>query len=93
MAERPAVFDQAAFQSSLRRQQCPESFVAPITSDFRLFVPLVLADLGQERLFAIVEAARPEYGLGEQEAAWRVACKHIVGWAEECLADYKSGRP
>lgn len=48
MARRPDVFDNVEFQASLRRLGCPESFVAPITSDFfRLFVPLVLSQLGE----------------------------------------------
>jgi len=90
MARRPNVFDQEEFQTSLRRQGCPESFVSPITSDFRLFVPLVFSKLGEEGLFNMVEGARDELKLGPQRPAWQVAAKHIVRWAEESIDQYKA---
>ncbi len=92
MVRRPDVFDKDEFQSSLRRQGCTESFVAPITSDFRLFVPLVLSKLGERGLFDLVNAARGELGLGAQELAWQTAAKYIVGWADEALADYREAK-
>ena len=90
MARRPNVFSQKSFQESLRQQGCPESFIAPVTSDFRLFVPLLIRHVGEEQLFKVVDEARQEFGLGDQEPAWRLACKHIVGWAEAEVAEYKS---
>jgi hypothetical protein len=39
MAHRPNVFSQEGFQASLRRQGYAESFVSPITSDYRLLSP------------------------------------------------------
>lgn len=92
MARRPNVFSQDEFQASLRRQGCAESFIAPITSDFRLFVPLLIREIGEEKLFAIVERARDELKLGDQQPAWREAAKYIVGWAEEQIDEYKSQR-
>ena len=90
MARRPDLFDKEAFQESLRRQGCAESFVAPITSDFRLFVPLVFRGLGQKKILSIVEQARSELKLGEQEPAWREAAKYIVGWSDEQIEAYKA---
>lgn len=90
MAKRPQIFDQEAFQASLRKQGCVESFVSPITSDFKLFVPIVLRHLGEDKLFEIVNQARTELKLGNQEPAWREAAKYIVGWAEEQLEEYKA---
>ncbi len=90
MARRPDVFSQEAFQASLRRQGCTESFVSPITSDFRLLVPLALRALGEEKLLALFNQARDELKLGEQEPAWREAVKYVVGWAEEQIDDYKA---
>ncbi|MBL8091968.1 MAG: hypothetical protein KF758_12995 [Anaerolineales bacterium] len=90
MAKRPQIFDQTLFEESLRKQGCTESFVKPITSDFRLFVPLALRYLGEDKLFQIVNQARSELKLGEQEPAWREAVKYIVGWAEEQIEEYKS---
>ena len=92
MAKRPNLFDRDDFQASLRRQGCPESFVSPITSDFRLFVPLVLREVGERRLFEIVDGARADLGLGPQEPAWKAACKFIVGWAEESVAQYRAAK-
>ena len=88
-ATRPQIFDQKAFQDSLRRQGCADSFVSPITSDLRIFVPIVLRALGEDRLFEIVNAARDELNLRPQDEAWRVAAKYIVGWAEEQFAAYQ----
>jgi len=90
MAKRPQVFDQISFEESLRRQGCTESFVSPITSDFKLFVPIALRYLGKDKLFEIVNRARPELKLGEQDPAWREAVKYIVGWAEEQIEEYKA---
>ena len=89
MTRRPNPFDLDAFQNSLREQGCAESFVAPVTSDFRLFVPVILEALGPERIVEMVNAARPKLGLGEQTSAWRTAAKYIYGWAEESLARYQ----
>jgi hypothetical protein len=89
MAKRPQIFEQQAFQESLRRQGCVESFVGPITSDFRLFVPIALRHLGEEGLFQLMNSARDELKLREQDAAWQVAAKYIVGWAQEQIEAYK----
>ena len=89
MARRPQIFDRNAFEESLRQQGCTESFVKPITSDFRLFVPIVLRYLGEDKLFQIVNSARDELKLREQDPAWREAVKYIVGWAEDQLEMYK----
>lgn len=90
MAKRPQIFDQTAFEESLRRQGCTESFVSPITSDFKLFVPIALRYLGEDKLFEVVNRARSELKLGEQDPAWREAVKYIVGWAEEQIEEYKA---
>lgn len=89
MAKRPDVFDQSTFQTSLRGQGCPESFVSPVTSDLRLLVPLALRAVGEEGLLELFESSRSELGLGEQTEAWKVAVKYITGWAVEVLEDYK----
>ena len=90
MAKRPQIFDQEAFEESLRRQGCTESFIKPITSDFRLFVPIVLRYLGEDKLFQVVNSTRNELKLREQDPAWREAAKYIVRWAEEQIEEYKA---
>lgn len=77
---------------ALSARGAAESFVSPVTSDFRLFVPLVFSRLGEDGLFDLVDGARPDFRLGPQEAAWREAAKYIVGWAEESLAAYRDAK-
>jgi hypothetical protein len=89
MAHRPDVFNQAAFQESLRLQGCPETFISPVTSDFRLFVPIILRALGEKQILAMAEDARVELGLNEQHAAWQVAAKYMAGWADGQIEAYK----
>jgi hypothetical protein len=69
MARGPQIFDPTAFEESLRQQGCAESFIQPITGDFRLLVPVVLKDLGEDKLFQIVNSARDELKLREQGPA------------------------
>ena len=86
---RPDVFDQAALEVSLRGQGCPASFISPVISDYRLFVRLVLRQLGEQGVYNIAEDSRDELGLGPQHAAWQLAAKYIVGWAREEIERYK----
>jgi len=90
MAKRPQIFDKNAFEESLRRQGCTESMVYPIAIDFKLFVPVALRYLGEEKIFQIMRDSRIELMLEEQDAFWREAAKYIVGWAEEQLEEYKA---
>ena len=92
MAQRPEVFDQEAFQESIRHVGCPESFVSPVTSDFRLFVPLALRELGPDGIVKLAEARRAEFGLGEQRSAWQLAAKYVAAWAEQELAAFRESR-
>ncbi len=92
MPQRPQIFDRKAFERSLRDQGCPESLIAPNASDFKLFVPVVLRYLGEDELVRIMNRARPELGLGEQDTFWHQAAKYFVGWAEEEIEAYKMRR-
>jgi len=92
MTRRPNPFDQAQLEQALLDLGCPESFVSTAVSNYRLFVPLVLAELGRERVYDIVCEARGDLGLGQQNAAWRASIKHIVAWAEAEIDSYKQRR-
>lgn len=92
MARRPQVFDQRAFQASLRRQGCPEKFVQPVTCDLRLFVPVVLHELGEEQVLTVVERARESLHLRPQTEAWKVAARYIAGWATEEVERYRAAK-
>lgn len=92
MPKRPDVFDRQILEEALREVGCPDSCIAPTISNYRLFVPLVLATLGRDRIEEIVNAARAELGLGEQRTAWRTSLKYIVAWAEAEIEAYKQRR-
>ncbi len=92
MAQRPDVFNQTAFQEALQRQGCPESFVQSVTSDFRLFVPVILRELGEAQILALVERARESLQLAPQTAAWKVAARYIAGWATEEVERYRAAK-
>lgn len=90
MKRRPDIFNQESFEQSLSQLGCPDSFIKPITSNFRLFVPIVLRELGKERLFEIVDNSRDKLILGKQDPAWRETCKYITAWAEKEITEYIS---
>jgi hypothetical protein len=90
MARRPDVFNQKEFEDYLRRQGTPESMVGPIVSDYRLFVPLALRELGPDGLYALAEGHRAELKLGPQQEFWREVAKYAVGWADEQIEAYKA---
>ena len=92
MAKRPDVFDQQTLETSLREQGCPESFVSPAISDYRIIVPLAIRKLGEEGIVDLLNSARHEFGLGPQESAWKAISPYIVGWAEDVLEEYKRQR-
>ncbi len=92
MTRRPNPFNQSALEEALRKSGCPESFISSTVSNYRLFVPLLFAELGEERVFELICSKRDELGLGEQSTAWRSAIKYIVTWAEGAITDYKTRR-
>ena len=83
MTRRPDLFNQARLEEVLREQGCPESFISTAVSNFRLFVPLLFAQLGEDRVFDV---------LYEQKSAWRSSAKYLVAWAESELEQYKARR-
>ena len=92
MTRRPDPFDQSALEAALRDLGCPESVIPATISNYRLFVPLLFACLGEEGVFDVVSQARAELGLGEQHAAWRSSIKNLVAWAHGELDNYKTRR-
>ncbi|NDJ78947.1 MAG: hypothetical protein GYB65_22070 [Chloroflexi bacterium] len=92
MTRRPDPYNQAKLEETLLELGCPESFLSTITSNYRLFVPLLFAELGEEAVFKMVYAKRHELELGDQETAWRTSVKYLVAWAEHVLKEYKAKR-
>ncbi len=89
---RPDVFNRQKFEDSLRRQHVSESLISPIVSDFRILMPLLLQDVGEEEFFTRVEKYRERLQLGPQKELWQRAIKHIVEWAKEQITDYQETR-
>jgi hypothetical protein len=89
---RPDVFSQEKFEQSLVSQGCTKSFVAPVTSDYRLIVPLALAKLGVDGIVDLLNENRSTYGLNEQEDLWRTAATYAVGWATGALQEYREAK-
>ncbi|MBN1202625.1 MAG: hypothetical protein JXJ20_12305 [Anaerolineae bacterium] len=92
MTRRPDPFNKHTLEKNLLEQGCPESCLSSTISNYRLFVPLLFAELGEERVFQLLNNARADLGLGEQESAWRSSVKHIVTWAEDAIEQYKARR-
>lgn len=92
MTRRPNPFNQAALEEALIELGCPASFLSTTISNYRLFVPLLFAELGEERTFQLLYGAHTDLGLGDQETAWRTSVKHLVAWAETVVEEYKARR-
>lgn len=89
MARRPDVFNQAAFEDSLRRQGCVESNISPYSSEFKLIMPLLLRGLTKEQVLILAERAQEELGLKDLQVWWPDVAKYMVGWADEQIEAYK----
>lgn len=92
MTRRPDPFDQAALEEALRVLGCPESFIPSTISNYRLFVPLLFAQLDEDYVFRTICEARHDLGLGEQQSAWRSAVRYLKAWADSELDAYKTRR-
>ena len=90
MAHRPDVFNQKAFEESLRRHDCPVTFIQPTVAGFKLFIPLIIRELGEQKILEIMENSRAELLLGDAKAAWQTSIKYIVAWAEEQIENFKA---
>jgi len=92
MTRRPDPFDQQAIEDALRTIGCPASSMSSTLSNYRLFVPLIFAELGEDEIFRLVERARHDLGLREQETAWRSSIRALVAWAQREIELYKERR-
>ncbi|MBN1681572.1 MAG: hypothetical protein JW966_14935 [Anaerolineae bacterium] len=92
MTRRPDPFSQPKLEEVLLELGCPESFISSTISNYRLFVPLLFAELGEERILEIVAGVRDEFGLADQHNAWRTSARHLVAWAKYVIDDYRIRR-
>jgi hypothetical protein len=86
-ARRPEVFDRKAMVERFVSQGLARSMAEPLTSDFKLVVPILIRELGVERINEILQHTTAELHLAER-AFWPELTRYIVQWAEDELADY-----
>ena len=88
MARRPDIFDRDRFEEGLRAAGCPDAYAG----DFKLFVPLLLRELGEDEVLKIVNAPRLELGLKEQDTYWKDGARYFVAWARNAIEEYKASK-
>lgn len=82
---RPAIFDKQVMQQGLIEAGCPEAFADAYLGDLKLFVPLVLRELGPQQMLEIVTRARPELGLKDEDSYWKDGAKYFSRWATNAI--------
>jgi hypothetical protein len=55
-------------------------------------VPMVFAELGEDRILEIVQKQSTNLGLGNADPAWSFVLKFIVAWAEKELVENKTAK-
>ena len=90
--QRPEVFNRQEFEEALRKQGAPESLIAPMVSDFRILMPLLIREIGQDEFFRLVEHCRDELHLAPQAEFWKQEIKYYISWARDAIDKYKETR-
>ncbi len=90
--QRPDVFNRQEFEWNLRKQGVPESLIAPTVSDFRILMPLLIREIGQDEFFRLVEHCRDELHLGPQADFWKQEIMDYTNWARNVIEKYKETR-
>lgn len=81
----------AAIKQALMNLGHKESWAGPAVSDIRLIVPLLLSQLGTEKVVESIREAWKEYQLSDE---WLTAVsKSAVQWAEYALDTYRQQSP
>jgi hypothetical protein len=92
MARRPDLFDKARVRDGIIKAGCPEAYADAYLGDLKLFVPLLLRELGEDEVLNLVNATRAELGLKAEDTYWKDAAKYFVKWATESLEAYKASK-
>ena len=92
MARRPDLFDKARVRDGIIRAGCPEAYADAYLGDLKLFVPLVLRELGPERVLQIVNGTRRELGLKDEDTYWQDGAKYFTQWATDAIEAYKGSK-
>ena len=89
-ARRPDVFNRDAIVQHSVDQGLARSMAEPLAGDLKLIIPILIRELGAERIDEILRHRAPELGLSET-SFWPNLTPYIVRWAEEEL-DANKGR-
>ena len=88
-ARRPNIFDEKAIREAFKNQGMAPSIAEVFTGDMKLIVPLIIRELGVDKINQLLERARPELGLNHN-AFWPHLTPHLMEWAEDELEAYKA---
>jgi hypothetical protein len=90
MAKRPAMLSEETFRASLQQQGCNPGFADAWVSNCRLYVPLLIAELGEERCAEIVSEGLAKLGI--KDSYTPAAVHYIAGWARRAIDDYAAAK-
>jgi hypothetical protein len=89
---RPDIFDKEAMLEGVVAAGCPKAYADAYLGDFKLFVPLLLRELGEQEVLRTVNTARLELGLKEEDTYWKDGAKYFVQWATNAIDAYKASK-
>lgn len=88
-ARRPDIFNRDAIIESFVQQGLARSMAEPLAGDLKLMIPMLIRELGAERIDEIVQRVAPEFHLSPT-TFWPNLTPRVVQWAEDELAQYKA---
>lgn len=88
-ARRPDVFDRDVIVERFIEQGLARSVAEPLASDLRLIIPILISELGTERINEILQRRVPELHLSET-TFWPNLTPHVVRWADDELDAYRA---
>ena len=88
-ARRPDVFNKDSIVQHFVDQGLARSMAEPLAGDLKLIIPILVRELGAERIDEILQRRAPELHLSET-SFWPNLTPYIVRWAEDELNAYKA---
>ena len=88
-AKRPDIYNQAAIIEKLVARGLAQSLAEPLTGDMKLIIPLLIREVGVDRINDILQRCTSELHLREQ-AFWPSLTPYLVQWADDELEAYKA---
>ncbi len=79
----PDIFNQAAFAETIQHIGCPENEVAQVVKNYQIVVPLIFANLGEDKILEIVTSYRKRLLERDADGSWKTGVHRIVDWAKK----------